>query len=85
MLPLSPKLSIVAFTLTPNMVLLKKLKFAIIDVLLGAILVYIYYAKVDCGRGSCAIASSPINSSLYGAVMGYLVTGMFKKEKKEEL
>lgn len=65
------------------MVLLKKHKFAIIGVLLGAILGYIYYAKVGCVTGSCAITSSPINSSLYGGVMGYLVTGMFKKEKEE--
>jgi hypothetical protein len=31
------------------------------------------------------ITSKPINSTLYGALMGSLLFGMFKKEKKKEI
>lgn len=61
-----------------------KYKFELISILLGAALGFAYYAKVGCISGSCAITSSPINSSLYGAMLGYLVLGIFKKEKKKE-
>jgi hypothetical protein len=49
---------------------------------LGAIAGYSYYFFVGCNSGSCAITSSPVNSTLYGAVMGGLVLNMFRKEKR---
>jgi hypothetical protein len=42
-----------------------------------------YWSEVGCSSGTCAITSKPINSTLYGAMMGALLLGMFKKEKKE--
>ena len=64
------------------MLVLKKYKLEIVGIAFGAMLGYLYYAKIGCVSGSCAITSSPINSILYGAVMGYLVLGMFKKNNK---
>ena len=50
----------------------------------GAIAGYIYWQQVGCTSGTCMITSKPINSTLYGAMMGSLLFGMFKKEKKKD-
>ena len=51
----------------------------------GAIAGYIYWQQVGCSSGTCMITSKPINSTLYGAMMGSLLFGIFKKEKKKEI
>lgn len=56
----------------------------IIGVMAGALAGYIYWQQVGCLSGSCSITSSPINSTLYGAVMGGLLLNLFKKEKSKE-
>lgn len=43
-------------------------------VLGGAISGYLYYRFVGCRSGACPITSSPIISSLYGAMMGFLLS-----------
>lgn len=58
-----------------------KYKFAIIGILIGAIGGYLYYHFVGCASGTCAITSKPINSTLYGALMGGLLFTSFKKDK----
>ena len=45
----------------------------------GAIGGYLYYHFVGCSSGTCAITSKPINSTLYGALMGGLLVNVFKK------
>ncbi len=62
---------------------LKLYKFEIVFSVIGAILGYIYYAKVGCISGTCAITSSPINSTIYGAILAYLVVGIFKQKKSK--
>ncbi|MDD4293760.1 MAG: DUF6132 family protein, partial [Bacteroidales bacterium] len=39
---------------------------------------------IGCESGSCPITSSPLNSSIYGALLGALLLSMFKKSKKNE-
>ena len=56
----------------------------LIGAAVGAIAGYIYWQQVGCASGTCMITSKPINSTLYGALMGSLLFGMFKKEKKKE-
>lgn len=53
-------------------------KLLIIGVFLGAILGYLYYYFVGCASGSCAITSSPFNSTLYFAFLGGLITNIIK-------
>ncbi|MEZ7497732.1 DUF6132 family protein [Flavobacterium sp. Arc3] len=54
-----------------------------IGILIGAISGYAYYHYVGCASGTCAITSKPLNSTLYGSLMGGLLFNMFvKKEKK---
>jgi phage shock protein E len=64
-----------------NFILANKL--TILGVTLGAISGYLYYYFVGCASGTCAITSSPINSTLYGAVMGGLLSNILKKQPKE--
>lgn len=51
-------------------------------VLIGLIAGYTYYHFVGCASGTCAITSKPLNSSLYGGLLGGLLFNMFVKEKK---
>ena len=53
-----------------------------IGIILGGIAGYIYYATIGCASGTCSITSKPLNSSLYGALMGGLLFSAFKKENK---
>lgn len=54
-----------------------------ISLSLGAVAGFLYWYYIGCTSGSCAITSSPVNSSVYGAVMGALVMNMFKKEVRQ--
>lgn len=54
----------------------------IIGAVIGAIGGYLYWNFVGCSSGTCAITSKPVNSTLYGALMGSLLFGLFKKDKK---
>lgn len=54
-----------------------------IGVIIGGIAGYLYYHFVGCLSGTCAITSKPINSSLYGSLMGGLVFNMFVKNEKK--
>ncbi|HRP53430.1 MAG TPA: DUF6132 family protein [Fluviicola sp.] len=61
---------------------IRKYKLELIGLSVGAIGGYLYYHFIGCSSGSCAITSKPINSTLYGSVMGYLLFTLFKKENK---
>ena len=54
-----------------------------IGIVVGAIAGYLYYFYVGCVSGTCAITSKPLNSTLYGALMGGLVFNMFVKSPKK--
>jgi hypothetical protein len=55
-----------------------------VGAIVGAIGGYAYYHFIGCSSGTCAITSKPTNSTLYFAVMGALLFGMFKKEPAKE-
>lgn len=57
-------------------------KVYLIGAIIGAIAGYIYWQQIGCASGSCTITSKPINSTLYGSLLGYLLFGLFKKEKE---
>lgn len=61
---------------------LNKYWLTIIGVVAGAIGGYLYYYFVGCNSGTCAITSKPLNSALYGALMGGIFLSIFKKENK---
>ncbi len=74
-------------TTQPMILVMKKWlttnKCYLIGAAIGSVGGFCYWKFIGCTSGSCAITSSPINSSLYGAMMGALVSGMFKKEEKK--
>lgn len=63
---------------------LSKHKITIAGSVAGAILGYLYYHFTGCENGNCMITSKPINSILYGALLGGLLTNIFNKEKSKE-
>jgi dolichol kinase len=60
--------------------LILKNRRTIAGVLSGAIGGYLCYHYMGCSSGTCAITSNPVNSTLYGAVMGGLLFNLFQKK-----
>ncbi len=46
----------------------------------GTVAGYLYYHFIGCNSGTCLITSQPVNSTLYGAVMGGLLLSMFDRK-----
>lgn len=63
---------------------IKRNQLAFIGVILGAVGGYLYYHFVGCVSGTCVITSKPLNSTLYGALMGGIFFSIFQKDKKSE-
>ena len=63
---------------------LTKYKLSIVGIFVGALLGYLYYHFIGCTTGSCAITSKPLNSTLYGMVMGYLMFSVFENSKQQK-
>lgn len=61
----------------------KALIITAVGTLMGAVAGYLYYSYVGCASGTCVITSKPINSTLYGAVVGGLLFNMFIKTPKK--
>lgn len=57
-----------------------KNKLTVIGVIVGAVVGYCYFYFIGCASGTCAITSKPVNSTLYGSVMGGLFFNIFKKK-----
>lgn len=53
-------------------------KLTLIGAIAGAIGGYLYYYFVGCASGTCGITSSPVNSTLYFAVLGGLIVNLIK-------
>ncbi len=57
----------------------------LLGVIVGAVLGYTYYYFVGCSSGTCSITSKPLNSTLYGAILGGLlfnsISDYLKKNK----
>ena len=49
----------------------------IIGVAIGGALGFLYYKRVGCSTGTCPITSNPLSSTLYGAIVGALLTTSF--------
>ncbi|UPQ78339.1 DUF6132 family protein [Flavobacterium azooxidireducens] len=55
-----------------------------IGVVVGLILGYAYYHYIGCLSGTCAITSKPLNSTLYGGLMGGLLFNLFVTSPKKK-
>lgn len=63
--------------------ILKKYWLTLVGALVGALGGFSYYYFVGCASGTCAITSSPINSTLYGVLMGGLLFNIIDTEFKK--
>lgn len=61
---------------------MQKNMLGIIGVVIGAIAGFAYWKFIGCTSDTCMITSKPLNSTLYGSLMGYLLFSIFKKEQK---
>lgn len=59
---------------------IKKYRFSILGLFLGMISGFAYYYFFGCVSGTCKITSSPINSTLYGGIMGLLLLSNFESK-----
>ncbi len=46
----------------------------IIGAVIGGLLGFAYYKFIGCSSGTCPITSKPLNSVLYGAVLGLMLS-----------
>ena len=53
-----------------------------LGVILGGAIGFAYYYFIGCKSGTCAITSKPVNSILYGVLLGVLWTFPTKKKVK---
>lgn len=49
----------------------------------GAITGFFYWRHIGCLTGTCAITSNPARSTIYFAILGALLFGIFKKDQKK--
>lgn len=61
-----------------------KYKVEVTGVVVGAVAGWCYWYFVGCASGTCPISSNPWISTAYGAVLGYLGVGAFRKQPKEK-
>ncbi|MCF3107630.1 DUF6132 family protein [Niabella sp. CC-SYL272] len=58
---------------------------ALIGVMVGAAAGYFYWKYIGCRSGTCAITSKPLNSAIYGAILGGLLFSTFKRNKGHDI
>ncbi len=55
----------------------------ILGIVIGGLAGFLYWKFVGCQSGTCPITSSPVNSTLWGVVLGGLLFNSFEKKKKK--
>lgn len=66
------------------MLLIKRNALTLLGIIIGGFTGYLYWKFIGCNSGTCAITSKPINTSIYGAVMGGLLFSLFKTNLKNK-
>ena len=56
-----------------------------IGIVVGLLAGYLYYLQIGCASGTCAITSKPLNSTLYGGLMGGLLFNLFVTNTKKKV
>ena len=64
--------------------IITKYKLEFIGITFGSIAGWCYWYFVGCASGTCPITSNPINSTVYGMLLGGLTLGLFRKENNKQ-
>jgi hypothetical protein len=59
-------------------------KLSLMGALIGSVGGFLYWFNIGCTTEGCMIKGSPYMSTLYAAMMGWLIFSLFSKEKKKE-
>jgi hypothetical protein len=62
----------------------KKTIYSSLYIFAGAIAGFAYYYFVGCRGGSCPIQSNPYISTVYGGLLGLIISGIFTKKNTNE-
>ncbi len=62
--------------------LLRRHALTIAGIIIGGVAGYFYYDYTSCASGTCPITARPLNTIIYGAVMGALSLNIFERDKK---
>lgn len=62
-------------------VFLKKNIAIIAGIFIGAAAGFLYWKFIGCNSGTCLITSKPVNSSVYGSIMGGLLASVFSQKR----
>ncbi len=65
--------------------LLKNHRVKLVMGIIGGLAGYIYWAKIGCISGTCAIWSNPFIATGYGAMLGFLIGGLVSPARRNEL
>jgi len=63
---------------------IQKHKWQLIGTAAGLLGGYLYWFYIGCSSGTCPIQSNWHTSTLYGGLLGYLVSDLKPKSKKKE-
>lgn len=61
----------------------KRYGLTLLGVFSGALAGFLYWYYVGCESGTCPITASPLNSTLWGMLLGGSLFNMFEKPKKK--
>ena len=62
---------------------LSQYKVLFLGIILGSVAGFAYYYFIGCASGTCLITSRPLNSTLYGGMMGGMLSNIFVKNKNQ--
>jgi len=62
---------------------LSSYKVLLLGIILGSVAGFAYYYFIGCASGTCLITSRPLNSTLYGGMMGGMISNIFVKSKNQ--
>lgn len=63
---------------------IKKHRLTTLGIIVGSVGGFLYWRFVGCTSGTCPITSSPLMSTLWGAILGGLLFDMFKKKNNKQ-
>ncbi|MDL2266323.1 hypothetical protein LJC43_08080 [Parabacteroides sp. OttesenSCG-928-G21] len=61
----------------------KKYGLTLTGLIIGALGGYLYWLFIGCTTGSCPITSSPLYTSIWGAIIGGLIFNSFETDKTD--